>query len=484
MGAGLTVAENEDVTYTSGGSRLCGSIITAVCLAPLLIIGMCLMLGWNERRAVCTSKALIAGEREVHLMGCANPKDWNGALVMMNCDIKHEGLPTFTGEGDFSSLHFEGTGLKVKADMYQCVESKYSETHKNKGGGGGETTVTTYTYSTEWKDEPIDSASFHKRFSANFQQHCGHDNPSWPSGAPRTKTKYAESVQVGAVKTKLTSSIPLDTPISVKAPSGWTGGPSEYRSRKWRVSNNGIGDIRVTFYGNDWVHPAATLLGKNVNGEITAWTAPDSWLCSGSTLENLRMGSLSKDQLFKALQNESSTLTWILRFVGFAMLWLGFSLFVGPLEVMADCIPCVGPFLGNSIEAVACCVSCLPATACCSLVVGIVWVAMRPMVGVPLMLFFCLVMAAFFVFRVQSQKRRALATSVPLVAGPTYGATGSQMGVPVVAVPVQPSRQFQVQVPAGCGPGSVVQVTSPEGTLMQVSVPEGCYEGSVFAAAY
>jgi len=336
MGAGLTVADNQDVTHTSGGSRLCNSIIVAVCVAPLLIIGMCLMLGWNEQRAVCTSKAIIAGEREVHVMGCTNPKDQNGALVMMNCDIQQDDLPTFTGEGDFSSLRFTGTGLKVKAEMYQCVESKHSETHKDKGGGGGKTTITTYTYSTEWKSEPIDSTRFHKRSSANYIQNCGHDNPAWPSGVPRTKTTYAESVQVGVVKTRLTRSIPLDTPIpldTVNVPSGWTGGPSpsEFNSKKWRIGNNGIGDVRVTFLGNDWAHPAATLLGKNMNGEITAWTAPASWLCSGSTLENLKMGSLSKDQLFEALQNENATFTWILRFVGFAVLWLGFSLFFGPL---------------------------------------------------------------------------------------------------------------------------------------------------------
>lgn len=482
MGAGLTVADNQDVTHESGGSRLCGSIVAAVCIAPLLIIGMCLMLGWNERRAVCSSKAIIAGERSVHVMGCTNPRDWNGELVMMNCDIKNKGLPTFAGEGDFSPLRYTGTGLKVKAEMFQCVESKHTEKHKDKGGGGGETTITTYTYSTEWKEKPIDSANFHKRLSMNFIQNCGKDNPAWPSGVPRSRTQYAKSVQVGAVQTGLTSSIPLDTPLSgVETPSGWTGGPSEYYSSKWRVSESRIGDVRVTFYGNDWAHPAATLLGKNMNGEIIAWTAPDSWLCSGSTLENLRMGSFNKEELFKALQSENAFLTWILRLVGFGVMWLGFSLFFGPLEVMADCIPCVGPFLGDSIEAVACCVSCLPATACCSLIVGIVWVAMRPMVGLPLMLFFCLVMAAFFAFRVQAQKRRALVASR---AGPAYGATGAQLGVPVVAVPVQPSRQFQVQVPVGCGPGSVVQVTTPEGSLMHVTVPEGCSEGSVFAAAY
>mmetsp|Transcript_92220 Transcript_92220/g.177812 ORF Transcript_92220/g.177812 Transcript_92220/m.177812 type:complete len:463 (-) Transcript_92220:49-1437(-) len=427
--------DNEDVTYESGGSRLVGSIVAAVCLAPLLIIGMCFMLGWNERRAVCSSKAIAAGEGEVQLMGCTNPNEWNGALVMMNCDVKTDGLPTFTGEGDFSSLNFKGTGLKVKAEMYQCVEHKHTETNKDRIGGGGVTTLTRYSYRLEWKERFIDSKAFEKRWSPNFLQDCEKDNPLWPSGVPQSATKYAEIVKIGAVKTRLASSIPVDTPISnVSAPSGWVGGISQYRSSKWRVSKNGIGDVRVIFYGNDWGHPAATLLGKNVNGEIKAWTAQDSWLCSGSTLYDLRMGSLSTDELFKALHDESTMLTWLLRFVGFGILWFAFSLFFAPLEVLADCIPCVGPFLGDSIEAVACGVSCLPASACCSLVIGIVWVAMRPVVGVPLIIFFCVVTVAHCAFKLRSNMGQTLTAGS---ATAPYGATVvAQTGEPVVSVPI------------------------------------------------
>ena len=132
-----------------------------------------------------------------------------------------------------------------------------------------------------------------------------------------------------------------------------------------------------------------------------------------------------------------------LRFLGFALAWVAFCLLAGPLEVAVDCIPCIGPMLGNAVSAITCCVprqqqkrlvqnhgpfinqcamidmmapffglchvqkrtkkdkkknwhvatknakvSCIPATACTMGVVGVVWLAMRPMIGIPLIILF------------------------------------------------------------------------------------------------
>mmetsp|Transcript_52791 Transcript_52791/g.115590 ORF Transcript_52791/g.115590 Transcript_52791/m.115590 type:complete len:203 (-) Transcript_52791:111-719(-) len=55
---------------------------------------------------------------------------------------------------------------------------------------------------------------------------------------------------------------------------------------------------------------------------------------------------------------------------------------------------------------------------------------------------------------------------------------------PTPVVTAQPLRQMQVQVPQGSGPGTQVQVTTPEGILVNVTVPEGCPQGSVFLASY
>merc|ERR1712151_659572 len=181
------------------------------------------------------------------------------------------------------------------------------------------------------------------------------------------------------------------------------------------------------------------------------------------------------------------------------------SLMFGPLGVVADCIPCIGPMLGDSIETITCCISCLPATACCSLIVGIVWVGMRPQLGVPLLLVFVACIAGFACFKARASQGKSFVPAEPHYYGaaqmqtpevaallPTntpvqpVGLSPAVIAAPatVAAEQVQPVRRMSVQVPEGCGPGSTIQVTSPAGALMTVTVPEGCVVGSVFIASY
>merc|ERR1719491_2045390 len=57
---------------------------------------------------------------------------------------------------------------------------------------------------------------------------------------------------------------------------------------------------------------------------------------------------------------------------------------------------------------------------------------------------------------------------------------------PVVATPQASSPspvQFQVQVPAGCEAGSLVQVQAPDGQQVQLTIPAGLHAGDVFTAA-
>eukprot|EP00438_Fugacium_kawagutii_P005068 Skav200539 [mRNA] locus=scaffold676:116141:124286:- [translate_table: standard] len=138
---------------------------------------------------------------------------------------------------------------------------------------------------------------------------------------------------------------------------------------------------------------------------LSAWTAPDDWLCSGYTLQDLRIGTMEISAMWDLQRAESSGMTWVLRFLGFALAWIAFCLLAGPLEVATDCIPCIGPMLGNAVHAIACCVSCLPATACTMGVVGVVWIAMRPMIGIPLIIIFLLVMVGFVVWKMCFAKK-------------------------------------------------------------------------------
>jgi len=381
------MADNQVTEHVSGVQRFCNGLVCAVCISPLVLFAALGTLGWNERRDVCNSRAIHEGETETVSVGCSNGLDGNNELIMFSCDLKSEGLNALTAGGVFAApiIASRTTGLEVRSEMRQCVENEQSETRKD-NVGGGKTTTKTYTYNVQWQSKWIDSSKFRMRESDNFRNNCGVNNPSWPSDVPVSEKKYAESMEAGPFRLPGTyvKKVPLDTPVLASSiPAGWTLNGTTYYSNQWKLQNS-IGQVRVVFSGNDWNRPMVTVLGQNNNGAIGPWIASDSWLCSGFDLWDLRMGVVSKDDLFEKLRTESSLLTVFLRFAGFFLAWFALSRMFGPLEIAADCVPCVGPYLGDCISCVTCCVSCVPAFACSILVIGVVWVVMRPMVGIPL----------------------------------------------------------------------------------------------------
>ena len=51
----------------------------------------------------------------------------------------------------------------------------------------------------------------------------------------------------------------------------------------------------------------------------------------------------SKETLFEALKAEANFVTILVRIFGFLIGWLAFCLLAGPLEIVTDCIPFIGP---------------------------------------------------------------------------------------------------------------------------------------------
>jgi len=379
------------VTHTSGCERMLQSLFCAFCVSPLVIVAMCFLLGWNERREVCAMRAISEGKDVVQSSGCGQAADSSGQFIMFSCDLERASLPVIRPNGDFFSyLSFRGTGMRTDAEMFQCVEKSRSETRKDRVGGG-ETTITTYYYTREWSASVIDSSNFRAKGSNSWQQECNVENPSWPAGVPSAGTQWASDGVVGGYtvpRSGFLDRVPLSTPLSSSGvPSGdWVADGFVYTRAAMRANN--IGDVRVSFYGNDWSQTMMTVIGQNNNGLMGLWTASDSWLCHGFQLGELYVGSFSRDELFARLQAESSMVTWLLRFVAAIVMWFAFCSIFKPLEVAADCIPFVGPYIGNCISCIIPVITCPLACACSVGVAGAVWVVMRPIVG-SLMMFVC-----------------------------------------------------------------------------------------------
>jgi len=506
MGNAFSGDDSVETTHQSGFSRLANAMCLAVCVAPLLMIAMICTVGWNEKRAVCEAKALDAGHRLANEVGCSSSSQHSGSLIFGTCDLQKSGTTPSNGGGDFSQLTHAGTGLRSEARIFCCVEEKSSETHKDKVGGGS-TTVTKYRYHKGW----VSYTDFTSKCRTNFHSSgdataaCGLvQNPSsWPSGAPISQTKYAGQIKVGPYAIQepdMISQIKLDTPMTEwSAPPSWKADSAgSFSSTKWcsQLSTlfiqECIGAVQVSFYSNDWAHKSITFAGDNAKGVISKWTAPNAWLCSGFAVGNLKEGTLSKDKFFGQLQDESNGLTWTLRLVGFIFLWVAFALCFGPCEALLDCIPCIGPMLGDCFSGVVCCVACMPATVCFLGIAGAMWCVMRPLIGIPLMVLWVLFMGGllYYVYNRRDEigKPGGAVQQGFASQNPSYGTAAAQPGFfapqPVMTQPTPMPRQMQVMVPPGSGPGDMVQVVTPEGFTVQAVVPPGIPPGGAFLLSY
>ena len=137
-----------------------------------IVVGFCLfiaafpLLFWNEGRTIKQTKSLNETEAGLVLAKCDEVnQDYEGKPVYMTGDAKTEEELS----DDFFPVTVNGFKLRRNVEMYQWVEHEKSETKKKLGGG--EETVTTYTYTKEWSDRPINSAQ--------FQQSAEHENPAW-----------------------------------------------------------------------------------------------------------------------------------------------------------------------------------------------------------------------------------------------------------------------------------------------------------------
>jgi hypothetical protein len=284
--------------------------------------------------------------------------------------------------------------LERVVEMYQWEEEKKSE--KKKKLGGGEETVTTYSYKKGWSDSPVDSS--------DFKEPTGHTNPS---AFPMEKKSWrASTVTLGAFhlsdpvvdRLDQETEVPVDPaalPAAMKgkvAPNGagyYMGGNPQSPQ---------VGDARLTFKA---VKPAAvSLVARQVGDTFEAYPAK-----AGDQILLVKYGTLSADAMFKAAQAENATLTWILRLVGFLIMFFGLLMVFRPVTVFADVIPIFGTLLGAGLGIFA----GLGAAALSLMTIAVSWIFFRPLLGIALLVLAAGGIAALVVLGLKRKEARGVA---------------------------------------------------------------------------
>jgi hypothetical protein len=350
-------------TTTEGwGSRLGGSLIAALIgliLIPIAIV----LLYWNEGRAVDAIRALDRGASAIVEVAAtpADPKA-EGKLVHLTGTMQ-PGTPARD-----PAFGISGDGLlrvSRKVEMYQWEEQSKTESRENVGGS--KTTTTTYSYRKVWLDHPVDSSHFHGQGN--------HNNPAMPQ---QSATFDAGNVVLGAYRVdapvldRLTGFKPL--PASGEAPSGYrVSGDTYYRGNN--PAQPEVGDIRVSFAGVP--SGIVSVAAASVGGVLTAWRDRN-----GYTIALAEPGSVAAATMFKAEKAAESTLTWILRGVGFVVVLIGFLCIGRPLSMLFAILPFLESIVGAGVFLAAITLS-VPVTL---FTIAIAWIVHRPVTGLLLLI--------------------------------------------------------------------------------------------------
>jgi hypothetical protein len=300
-----------EVSSQSWFSRIVDSIKSVLVGGALFAISFPILF-WNEGRAARSAKSLEEGAGAVVSVSSAQLDPANeGKLVYMNGDAKTADTLADPDFGVSASV----IKLERNAEMYQWKEEQKTETRKKLGGGTE--SVTTYSYEKTWAPAHISSS--------DFKEPGGHTNPET---MPVSSRRFvARLVTVGAFTLSEAQVAMIGNTQDLRLEAGALSSLQGAMAGKAKINDGKfylgadpagptIGDIRVSF---KVAKPGpVSLVARQAGKTFEPYHAK-----AGDNILLLEVGTRPADSMFKAAQAANATLTWILRGVGFFLMFLG-----------------------------------------------------------------------------------------------------------------------------------------------------------------
>ena len=337
-------------------SRLMGSFV-GILLGPVLVIAAIVLLSWNEGRAVQAIRGLAEASGVVVEAPADTVAPGNeGKLVHV---VGKAEAAAAIQDGDLN-LSFDGqVAVNRTVEMYSWIEKKEEKTQDNTGGS--QTTTTTYSYSKGWTESPADSS--------NFAHPEGHENPQ----PPFASHKYtASDAHLGGFTLDETTVAMVDAPNPLKpdAPDGWSAaGGNLFKGAD--AATPAVGDMRVHYTSLPSGTAISVLAGQSHDGFAPYTTS------NGYTIHLASAGNVPANEMIKQQQQAEAFLTWILRAVGFVVMFIGFAMFFGPIATLAAVLP----FLGTIVRGATSFFAFVLTIPVALVTIAVAWLAFRPLIG-------------------------------------------------------------------------------------------------------
>ncbi len=316
--------------YRGYGRRLLDSFV-------LMFVGIALffasfvVLFINEGRE---NLAQVAGLAERFEVGAEYGEN-DLVYIVGNLETTSPASDTYLASGAF-------VRIVRTVEMYGYVENEHRRTEEHIGGG--ETTIVTYSYDLRWTDSPTRHASFRGDASeipndvpANYDTFIN----NMPSA--RDETANELSIEGIPVRTNHLSITSLNTftvtndnvnTTALSADESVQGGYIfRQNSANGSLSTPGVGDVRIRYQvvtSDDEGVLIGSLSGSSFTRYITA---------NDNTLYRFFTGSSNLTEVISILQAEYTAMLWILRLVGFFMMFIGLTLIGRPIRTALAVIP-------------------------------------------------------------------------------------------------------------------------------------------------
>ena len=307
------------VTRTGWFSNIINSFV-GVLFGIILFLVAFPVLWFNEGR---TNMATVA-QSSVLVDGTSVNAQTEGKQVAVAGTLASNeqlGDPPYLAEGAYVQLN-------RNVEMFAWVEHKSTDTRKDVGGSS--TTTTTYTYEKQWTSSPDDSDT--------FEHPQGHTNPPLPV---QSTTIVVSSASVGAYAIN---------PADITLPSG-----QDIRLNSEMVTTNKnrrlvgnyillgagssdtpqLGDIRISYNGVP-ANTRAIAFGKQQGATLIPYLTAKNDRLYRVFLNTDRAGAIQE------MNTEYTVIGWVLRLVGFLMMWIGLCLCFGPITTFLDVLPFLG----------------------------------------------------------------------------------------------------------------------------------------------